>query len=574
MKILKIFLLFVVCISPVFSQWSSNPSENLQVSDLNGEQATPKIALTNDGGCYIAWFDNRGGSYAMYLQRLNALGVKQFANDGILISNNPQNSSLVDYDLVCDANNNAIIVFCDIRNGGQINPFAYMINSSGTQMWGANGVTLSDSVNSFQAIPRVAATSDGNYIFIWRLGSGPQKIAMQKLNAAGVKQWGTSPVIVTSGTSENYDWCDITASDNGSMIMMWSGYTGSFISPANYRIYSQKFSSSGARVWNSTQDTVYSLGRVSGFYEPKILPDGNNGAIYQWQDDRNITNRSTAYIQRKTSGGAILFPVNGSAVSTLAGNNHFSGSVAMFPNGEMIAVYTETDGTQNSRGVYGQKFSANGTRLWTDNGKEFTPLGSPAPSFLWVYTKDTNAVCVFSELQSGINVHIKAFRVGQTAGNFVWGGNIVTASNLNSEKIRMQATMNSSGMIMSTWSDRRNDAGGVYAQNINLDGTLGNTVGITGEPGIVNEFALHQNYPNPFNPVTKIKFDIPEGYAGNVKLTIYNSTGKTVAELVNRHLYSGLYEAEWDAENFPSGVYFYSITSEYFSQTKKMVLVK
>lgn len=155
MNFLKTFFLLALLNLTAISQWSSNPSVNLQVSDLNGDQATSKIAVTTDGGCYIAWFDNRGGSYAMYLQRLNALGVKQFANDGILISNNPQNSSLVDYDLICDANNNAIIVFCDIRNGGQINPFAYMVNQAGTQMWGANGVTLSDSVNSFQAIPRV-----------------------------------------------------------------------------------------------------------------------------------------------------------------------------------------------------------------------------------------------------------------------------------------------------------------------------------------------------------------------------------------------------------------------------------
>src|SRR5690349_20305532 len=208
--------LFLFLSINLFSQWSTNPSVNLQISDLNGDQATPKIAATTDGGCYIAWFDNRSGSYAMYLQRLNAAGVKQFTADGLLVSNNPQNTSLVDYDLICDANNNAILIFTDTRSGGAINPFAYMISPAGAQMWGANGVTLSDSVNSFQAIPRVVATSDGNYIFIWRIGSGPQKIAMQKLNAAGVKQWGASPVYITSGTAENYDWCDMVPSDNGS----------------------------------------------------------------------------------------------------------------------------------------------------------------------------------------------------------------------------------------------------------------------------------------------------------------------------------------------------------------------
>jgi hypothetical protein len=134
----------------------------------------------------------------MYLQKLNALGVKQFASDGLLISDNPQNSSLVDYDLICDDSNNAVIAFTDIRNSGSINPFAYKVSPSGTMLWGANGVTLSDSVNSFQPNPKIVKTSDGNFVFVWRIGSGPIKIAMQKLNPAGVKQWGASPILISS----------------------------------------------------------------------------------------------------------------------------------------------------------------------------------------------------------------------------------------------------------------------------------------------------------------------------------------------------------------------------------------
>src|SRR6185436_2873156 len=106
---------------------------------------------------------------------------------------------------------------------------------------------------------------------------------------------------ITSGTTENYDWPGIVASDNGGMIMLWAGYTGTFISPVNYRLYTQKFSSTGTRVWNATQDTVYSLGRVSGFYNPRIFPDGNNGAIYCWQDDRAVTNLAVGYVHRKNS---------------------------------------------------------------------------------------------------------------------------------------------------------------------------------------------------------------------------------------------------------------------------------
>jgi hypothetical protein len=94
---------------------------------------------------------------------------------------------------------------------------------------------------------------------------------------------------------------------------------------------------------------------------------------------------------------------------------------------------------------------------------------------------------------------------------------------------------------------------------------------------VPNSYVLSQNYPNPFNPTTKIKFDLPVNVkreASNVKLIIYDILGRDVATLVNEQLKPGSYEVEWDATNYPSGVYFYKLQTESFSETKKMVLVK
>jgi hypothetical protein len=99
---------------------------------------------------------------------------------------------------------------------------------------------------------------------------------------------------------------------------------------------------------------------------------------------------------------------------------------------------------------------------------------------------------------------------------------------------------------------------------------------------IPEDFSLSQNYPNPFNPVTKIKFSIPllrgvsaEGGRGvSVNLTIYDVLGREMAVLVNETLSPGTYEIEWDGSNYPSGVYFYKLITESFSETRKMVLLK
>ena len=85
-------------------------------------------------------------------------------------------------------------------------------------------------------------------------------------------------------------------------------------------------------------------------------------------------------------------------------------------------------------------------------------------------------------------------------------------------------------------------------------------------------FVLNQNYPNPFNPATKIRFAIPS--SGNVKLTVFNELGQTVAQLVDGFLNNGSYEVDWNAGSFSSGVYYYKLESGEFVETKKMILNK
>ncbi|MBE2228141.1 MAG: T9SS type A sorting domain-containing protein [Ignavibacteria bacterium] len=100
-----------------------------------------------------------------------------------------------------------------------------------------------------------------------------------------------------------------------------------------------------------------------------------------------------------------------------------------------------------------------------------------------------------------------------------------------------------------------------------------NTIGIsTISNEIPARYNLYQSYPNPFNPVTSIKFDISN--TSNVKLTIYDITGRKVQELINGELKAGTYKAEWNASRFASGVYFYTLSSGDYVQTKKMMLVK
>jgi hypothetical protein len=88
----------------------------------------------------------------------------------------------------------------------------------------------------------------------------------------------------------------------------------------------------------------------------------------------------------------------------------------------------------------------------------------------------------------------------------------------------------------------------------------------------VTNYTLSQNYPNPFNPSTQIKFALPKD--GLVTLKVYNVLGKEVASVVNEYKTSGNYTVNFSAKNLSSGIYFYTIKADGFTQTKKMTILK
>ena len=87
---------------------------------------------------------------------------------------------------------------------------------------------------------------------------------------------------------------------------------------------------------------------------------------------------------------------------------------------------------------------------------------------------------------------------------------------------------------------------------------------------IPTEYALSQNYPNPFNPATTIFFSLPS--RSIVSLKVFDALGREVASLVREELPEGTYTQQWNAEAFPSGVYFCRLVAGAFINTRKFIL--
>ena len=117
---------------------------------------------------------------------------------------------------------------------------------------------------------------------------------------------------------------------------------------------------------------------------------------------------------------------------------------------------------------------------------------------------------------------------------------------------------------------------GTFQNNNRRTGNLGDGPGHIGihkiSVIIPSQYALYQNYPNPFNPVTTIKFDLPK--QSEVKIIVYDILGRETAVLVDKKMGAGIYEVQWNTNEFSSGVYFYKLITGRFVDTKKMILLK
>ena len=559
----------------LYSQWSNDPNTNLMISDLNGEQVLPKISLTSDGGCYIAWLDTRTGNYNVYLQKLDAAGNKMFESNGLLISDHTSNSYILgDWDMMTDNEGNAILTFSDIRAGGDLKVYAYLISPDGNFLWGADGISLS-TANDAQISPQITQTTDGFYIIAWITFSTPSKIAVQKLDVAGNKLYGNDPIYIESGTNEQYTYPIPIAGADGSYIIGFEGTTGSFPG-LTVHLYTQKYSSAGVPQWGSSPVTVCDAGGFPHYELTNIISDANYGVVFVWYDDRDNNSLLSTFVQRVDSSGTLLFSANGVEASSLSSNHHLNCDVVIDPSTyEIYAFWIEQDNNQSMAGISGQKFSVAGTKLWGNNGMTFKSMDSNTDLHMSALFEGGNEYVYYLEYVGGqVNNLAKAFSIDGD-GNFNWTGNIVTFSSVVSPKSRLVSDIYINGASVLAWSDGRLDNGGIYAQDINQFGQLGDPVTLINESDqSLRTFILEQNYPNPFNPGTTITWQMPVN--GNVTLKIFNAVGEEIQTIIkNEFEEAGIHSKEFIANSFiPSGVYFYQLSTSNYIQTKKMILIK
>lgn len=245
--------------------------------------------------------------------------------------------------------------------------------------------------------------------------------------------------------------------------------------------------------------------------------------------------------------------------------------------------YTGYSGATGSKGFCASSCHGSGTGTITLSGipQSYVPL-------------KTYTIAVKHNGGSKISNYNISSRIGMTtsaAGTFSSGTNSSTyvvanvetgirgsVSNIDSSLFQWTAPQSGSGDVKLYLSGLQGSKSGATTKLIVTISE--NVTGVSDKGNIVRSFSLEQNYPNPFNPVTSIRYSLPQ--SGMVLLTLSDLIGNTIQTIVNEYQEQGTYAIRIDIDDrnrknmqhLSSGIYFYTLTMNDHSLTKKMIVLK
>jgi len=571
---LRLALVSMIILIPVFAsaQWVADPTVNLALGDGDGDQAVPHIAISINNSCYTGWYNTKSGNYDVGLQLLDASGNEMWPHGGIIVSDHPQESWVMDWSLISDSAGNAIVAFADIRDGNS-NIHVYKIDPSGNFLWGENGVDITSNSDS-KGPPSLVETNNGDIIVSWFADSTVHgsAIMIQRLSAAGIPQHSDNGIAASEGSDTMPSGQSMVPCGEDGFIL---AYVPSYSFMGNRQIKAQRFNADGQSVWDDYLMVMDNSSVPMGHYF-EMMTDSNGGAFFSWTAVTGLGFSVRA--QHVNSSGNESYPHNGVLLSGNSSYYQIGPSMAHdTTNNELTVFFVQMSSNQAQKGISGQRVNSTGGLMWGTNGQDILPVNTSTEGFVRAVETGNGVIGLsFQAPQSAYGQdQVISFMV-DSDGGFVWVPSITNACTLPSSKDDLMATVGTDGMARFIWSDQRNGGSDVYGQNVNSDGSLGASLSPVSDLSL-SLIHLGQNHPNPFNPSTDISFSLPSRqYA---LLRVLDTRGSVVRTLLDSEAGPGSETVRWDGRNtqgqaVPSGIYFYRLESGDSNQVKKMVLVK
>jgi hypothetical protein len=523
--------------------------------------------------------------------------------------------------ITSDGSGGAIIAWRDynVATGGY-SISAQRISWDGIVLWTANGIAICSDPSS-KDVPQITSDGTGGAIIAWSdARNGLGNIYAQRINANGVVQWTVDGIRVCAQI-QGQGSPELISDGSGGAIITWRDLRNG----SSYVIYAQRINASGNIQWPA-EGVAMRTPNTSSDELPQIISDENGGAIIAWHQWTGVYPAGSLdiYVQQVNSNGIIGWGSDGLALTALPSNQYRLQLISDGSHGAII-VWNDYRNDPSISNLYAQKVNASGAIQWALNGVAVAPGtinqinqkllkdGSGGAYITWqsddypmVYVQIINSGGVLQWASAGVKIAASGNAYGpeiatdggtgaiitwydfstgdgdiyaqhiNLAGTVLWpvNGAVVCTDPLSQRSPVL--TENGSGGAIITWWDLRNYAANssdIYAQMITSSGTLGVITGVNDNvPSLPATVTMEQNYPNPFSLNTKISFAL----AGSsfVSLKVYNMFGQEISTLVNSEMSPGSYSYNFSANGLPEGVYIYSLRSGGLTATRAMIIMK
>lgn len=543
-----------------YAQWQPG---GFGVCTETGGQMFPATSPDGAGGMFITWYDYRSGTHPdIYAQRLNAAGVPQWASGGVAVCAATDDQLLPS--VIPDGAGGAIIAWHDGRTGGvNVNAdiYAQKLNAAGVPQWTTDGVLISSGARN-QFVPKLASDGAGGAIITWydyRNNFSTPDIYAQRVNSAGVVQWLADgiEIAVIQGTQIGPR---IVSDGAGGAVIVWLD----FRSLTHYDVYAQRVTSAGAAQWGANGTAISTSGGLK--FNLETVSDGAGGAIATWQDNRGVS--ADIYAQRVTVAGIAQW-TGDAAVCTEGSHQDYPTIATDGANGAVIAW---EDGRVSGTDIYAQHINATGTAQWTPNGVALCAASGAQDRTSTASDGSGGAIVVWQDRRSG-DYDLYAQRVN-AAGVTQWtSGGIVITTASGEQRFPVIFSGGSGGAFLA-WQDARNSDPDIYAQRLSGSGSIPTAVG---EARSLARVTLSPNVPNPFSNQTAFDLGLPQD--ADAEVSVYDVTGRLVRRMDLARSAAGSRRLAFDARGndgrpLPSGVYFYRLHAGAETVTKKMVIAR
>ena len=454
----KIYLL-VLALAASFTlqaQWVDDPVNNTFIvnsSDDAGEIYTATDPVTGD--TYLQFNQMRSNGWVPTLQRLNFEGVPQWGDDGITITG--QTFSTWSQGVAMAATNDNGVVSCFSNEDGHC--VAVRINADGTFPWSEQGITLFEGQGGSRT--ELLAGDDGG---VWALGTDINYTYLQYISSDGT----LGPAITIGDGNMDYTFALMVPGLYNGVLVAFEKENWAYTYYYEKELWVVGFSAEGIQIAPETQlMTSYTMG---GSYCHYVVPDGQNGGYaYMWH--AGIGEAFNTYVFHFDEyGNSTINDLNGTPVHTTDPSNYYLsayGSVDPVSH-DLIIAYEQTDAsTQSQSRIYMNRITSIGEKVWGEGILVADYVGDSYSDILVDAFEDGSGFSIIYN-KGGYQSTVEA-------KGYDMDGNLLWTKTMSSSAYARYMCDNSTGFHMGqnivAWANSSN--GGVYAQNIGPDGTMG-----------------------------------------------------------------------------------------------------